>query len=97
MDDLDVTLYSKDNCPWCDKTRNLLNEKNVPFKELKYGFDFSREELLEKMSSNTDKITVPQIFFGDEHVGGYKDLEEFFKLVDAIDNMTAQHRQSNGQ
>lgn len=97
MEDLDVVIYSKNDCPWCDKARTLLNSKNIPFKELKLGTDFSREQLAEKVPFNYNKITVPQIFFGNDHVGGYQDLEDFFKLADAIDNMAAQHRQANGQ
>jgi glutaredoxin 3 len=96
MDDLDVTIYSKNDCPWCDKAKALLSEKNISFKELKFGTDFSREQLAEKVPFNYNKITVPQIFFGDDHIGGYEDLEDFFKLADAIDNMTEQWRKANG-
>lgn len=95
MDDLDVIIYSRPNCPWCDKAKELLQSKNVPYKELVFNIDYSREQLAEKIPFNYNKVTVPQVFFGTDHIGGYEDLRNFFELASSIDNMAEQHRQAN--
>ena len=66
------TIYTKDNCPFCDKAKNLLTQKQIEFKSLKLGVDFTREELLPKIPSAR---TMPQIMVGETLIGGYKELE----------------------
>ena len=69
-----VTIYSKDYCPYCHAAKALLKSKGVLFKEIDMMTisDADREEL----SSKTDGYsTVPQIFVGDEFVGGFDDLK----------------------
>lgn len=61
-------VYSKDNCPYCVKAKNLLNARGIEFTEIKIGVDITRDEFLETFP---DARTVPQIILGGEHVGGY--------------------------
>ena len=42
-----VVIYSKDNCSYCAYAKNLLEQKKIPFQELKLNVDFSREQILE--------------------------------------------------
>jgi glutaredoxin 3 len=66
-----VTLYVSDWCPYCQRAKSLLTEKNVVFSEVNIEDDAkSREEMMERSSQRT----VPQIFIGDKHVGGCDDL-----------------------
>lgn len=97
MEDLDVTIYSKDNCPWCDKAKALLESKGVPYKELKFNIDYSREQLAEKIPFNYNKVTVPQIFFGKDHIGGYEDLREFLALADTITNVVETQKRTSDE
>lgn len=69
------TIYTKDNCPFCDKAKNLLTQKQIAFTSLKLGVDFTREELLAKIPSAR---TMPQIMVGETLIGGYKELESSF-------------------
>jgi glutaredoxin len=66
------TIYTKDNCPFCDKAKNLLNQKGIQFNTIKLGTDITREQLLEKIPSAR---TMPQIMMGETLIGGYKELE----------------------
>lgn len=43
-----ITMYSKENCPWCDRAKELMNTKNEPYTEIKIGRDITREEFMEQ-------------------------------------------------
>ena len=67
-----VVIYTGDLCIHCDWAINLLNRKNVKFTEYNVAKNLEkREEMLKK--SNGAR-TVPQIFIGEQHVGGNKEL-----------------------
>jgi thioredoxin reductase (NADPH) len=67
-----VTLYSKDGCGSCVRARTLLSRKSVPFQEIDVTDDPVRER--EMITRAGGRRTVPQIFIGGVHVGGYDDL-----------------------
>ncbi|HEY6099175.1 MAG TPA: glutaredoxin 3 [Anaeromyxobacter sp.] len=67
-----VTVYTKQNCPFCVRTKRLLEKKGVAFEEISVeGDDELRVWLVEK----TGQMTVPQIFAGDRSLGGFTDLD----------------------
>jgi len=68
-----VTLYVSDWCPYCERARGLLAQKNVEFSEINVEDD---AKLREEMIARSNRRTVPQIFIGDKHVGGCDDLFE---------------------
>jgi glutaredoxin 3 len=68
-----VTLYVSDWCPYCERARDLLTQKNVVFSEINVEGD---PKLREEMIARSNRRTVPQIFIGDKHVGGCDDLFE---------------------
>jgi glutaredoxin 3 len=70
---LAVTLYVSDWCPYCERAKGLLAEKNVEFSEINVEDD---AKLREEMIARSNRRTVPQIFIGDKHVGGCDDLFE---------------------
>ena len=43
-----ITMYSKEDCPWCDRAKELMNTKNEPYTEIKIGRDITREEFMEQ-------------------------------------------------
>ena len=67
-----VTMYSTQVCPYCVMAEKLLQKKGVDHLE-KILIDVNAEQR-EQMMSRTGRRTVPQIFIGDRHVGGYDDL-----------------------
>lgn len=68
---MSIILYSKDNCPYCVKAKMLLERKGAKFTEIKVTTDALRQEVIEKSGG---RMTVPQIFINDFHVGGCDDL-----------------------
>lgn len=73
-----VTIYSKDDCPWCDKAKALLNQYNFQYKELKYGVDFTKDDLYNLVGAEK-KLTVPQVVMNGNLIGGYEDLIMYFE------------------
>jgi glutaredoxin 3 len=72
----DVILYSKPYCPYCDAAKALLASKGIAPKVIDVSTDFA---LLRAMMDKTGQRTVPQIFIGETHVGGYDDLSALEK------------------
>ena len=66
-----VTVYVADWCPYCQRAKGLLQQKNVAFNEINVEDD---EKFREEMFARSKRRTVPQIFIGDKHVGGCDDL-----------------------
>lgn len=68
----DVVMYSTGWCPYCERARNLLARKGVSFQEIKIDEDPTQRDLMLQRSGG--RRTVPQIFVGERHVGGFDDL-----------------------
>jgi glutaredoxin 3 len=66
-----VVIYSKEVCPYCVNAKNLLQKKGAQFTEIKISDDVTREEMIKKSGG---RMTVPQIFIGEKHIGVYDDL-----------------------
>ncbi|MBB6093065.1 glutaredoxin 3 [Povalibacter uvarum] len=67
-----VVMYSTAFCGYCQRARNLLERKGVAVQEIKVDEDYRERETMMKRSGG--RRTVPQIFIGERHVGGYDDL-----------------------
>jgi glutaredoxin 3 len=67
-----VKIYATAVCPYCVRAEQLLRARGVvEFEKIRVDLDAAR---LEEMMQITGRRTVPQIFIGDYHVGGYDDL-----------------------
>ena len=66
-----VTIYTKPTCPYCIAAKTLLRRKGVGFREISVEGDALGAAAL---AQRTGRRTVPQIFIGDLHVGGFDDL-----------------------
>jgi glutaredoxin len=66
-------IYSRDNCPWCVRAKELLESKGLPYEELKLGVDYDKEELRSKLGG-IERLTVPQIFYEGNYIGTYEAL-----------------------
>ena len=71
-------IYTKDNCNWCVKAKQLMNDVGVKYQELKLGIDYTREELKALLPENLP-LTAPQVFIYNKRIGGYEDLEEYLE------------------
>ena len=67
-----VVIYTGPLCNFCSAAKHLLNKKKINYEEIDIGYDDKkREEMLKK--SNGVR-TIPQIFIGEKHIGGYVEL-----------------------
>lgn len=67
-----ITIYGTQWCPFCQRAEQLLKSKGVStFEKIAVDADMSERN---KMIARTGRRTVPQIFIGEKHVGGYDDL-----------------------
>lgn len=71
-------IYSRDNCPWCVKAKELLESKGLPYEELKLGIDYDKEQLRSKLGG-IDRLTVPQIFHEGNYIGNYEGLRSLIE------------------
>ena len=80
-----VTIYTGPLCNYCDAAKRLLARNNVEFKEINIAkVEGAMEEMIKKANG---KRTIPQIFFDEQHMGGYDDvraLEKENKLQDLL-------------
>ncbi|MGH8377641.1 MAG: glutaredoxin 3 [Gammaproteobacteria bacterium] len=66
-----VTIYSTRVCPYCMRAKALLQSRNIAYTEFLVDVDPARRE---EMENKSHRRTVPQIFIGEHHVGGYDEL-----------------------
>lgn len=67
-----IEIYTKKNCPYCNRAKKLLIKKSLNFVEIPIDTDDNVRAAMKKRSGG--RITVPQIFINDIHVGGSDDL-----------------------
>ena len=72
-----VTIYTGPLCNYCEAAKRLLTRNNVEYKEINIAtVDGAMEEMISKANG---KRTSPQIFFDDQHMGGYDDVRALEK------------------
>ena len=72
-----VTIYTGPLCNYCDAAKRLLTRNNVNYKEINIAtVDGAMDEMIKKANG---KRTIPQIFFDEEHIGGYDEARALEK------------------
>jgi glutaredoxin 3 len=66
-----ITIYTTPTCPYCQAAKALLTNKGLSYKEINMESDSA---IALAMMKRTGRRSVPQIFVGDMHVGGFDDL-----------------------
>ena len=64
-------MYTTRFCPFCIRARELLSTKGVAYEEIAVDGDRDKRQ---EMMARSGRRTVPQIWIGDRHVGGFDDL-----------------------
>jgi glutaredoxin 3 len=82
----DIVVYSTGWCPYCVRARALLERKGLPFREIKIDENPAEREAM--LARSGGRRTVPQIFVGDHHVGGFDELYALDK-AGKLDALTA--------
>jgi glutaredoxin 3 len=80
-----VIIYTGPLCNFCDAAKRLLVRNNISYEEINIAaVDGAIDEMIKKANG---KRTIPQIFFDDQHIGGYEEtraLEKENKLLDLL-------------
>jgi glutaredoxin 3 len=71
MSNIPVQMYAKSWCPYCAAARELLTRKGVSFEEIDIEASPAEAQIMVQRSG---RRTVPQIFIGEQHIGGSDDL-----------------------
>ena len=80
-----ITMYTGPLCNYCEAAKRLLARNNAPYNEIDISkVDGAMDEMIKKANG---KRTIPQIFFDNDHIGGYQELralERDNKLKDLL-------------
>ena len=79
----EILIYTADRCPYCVMAKRLLDKKQATYTEINVD---AKAGMREEMMQKTKRRTVPQIYIGELHVGGFDDLYalEQAKKLDAL-------------
>ena len=66
-----ITIYSTAICPYCVAAKNFLKSKGLSWNEIRIDTNPAEREA---MVAKARRTSVPQIFVGETHVGGYDDM-----------------------
>jgi glutaredoxin 3 len=69
-----VTIYTRNWCGYCFRAKRLLEAKGVAFEEIDVDVEFERER--EMIQRSGGRLTVPQIFIDDRHIGGSDEIHD---------------------
>ena len=67
-----VVIYTKSTCPYCHAAKDLLKKKGAAYEEV--SVDGDRPAQMKMAARAGGRSTVPQIFIGEQHIGGCDDL-----------------------
>ena len=80
-----IIMYTGPMCNFCDAAKRLFSRNNIKYEEIDItSKDGLRDEMIKKSNG---RRTIPQIFFDDQHIGGYDEvrgLEKENKLQDLL-------------
>jgi len=82
----EIQIYTTNICPYCMMAKRLLDKKGVNYTEINVE---SKPGLREEMMLKTKRRTVPQIYIGDYHVGGFDELYALDQQQKLDDLLTA--------
>lgn len=72
-----IIVYSKSYCPFCTMAKEMLKRKGVAFETI--DLEKNPDRMTEMLAKSNGSKTVPQIFVGDKHIGGYSDMADLDK------------------
>jgi glutaredoxin 3 len=68
-----VVVYGTKFCPFCVAARRLLTAKDIDFEDISVD---GNKTLRAEIAERSGRATVPQIWIGEQHIGGYTDLQK---------------------
>jgi len=80
-----VTIYTTDWCPYCDRVKHILDQKGVSYEEV----DVDTRERRDWLTEKTGQRTVPQLFVGDRHIGGWDEISSLERAGALADELVS--------
>ena len=77
-----ILIYSSLICPYCTAAKKIFENHKLKYTEIFIDNNSKEKEKMTSLSGG--RITVPQIFFDDDHIGGYDDLTRLIENKDLI-------------
>lgn len=71
---MNITIYSKEGCPYCDKIKTVLTQRNIGYDCQNLDEDFTRDEFYTKFGVGS---TFPQVIIDDNKIGGCSDAVNY--------------------
>lgn len=75
IDDNAVMVFSKSYCPYCANTKRVLDGLDAKYGLLELNEESDGDEIQAALAKLTGQRTVPNVFIGQQHIGGNSDLE----------------------
>jgi glutaredoxin len=72
---MSIKIYSRSGCPYCDKIKTVLNQKELEYTAYELDEDFTRDEFYEEFGVGT---TFPQVIYNEQKLGGCSDAVNYF-------------------
>ena len=80
-----IIMYTGPMCNFCDAAKRLFSRNNIKYQEIDIA---SKEGLRDEMIKKANgKRTIPQIFFNEDHIGGYQELRELEKKGELLNKV----------
>ena len=89
---LEVVVYTTRWCPYCIRAKGLLNSKGISFNEISVDGD---RALREDMARKAGRTSVPQIWIGEQHIGGCDELYAL-ERSGSLDSLLQSDRANHG-
>ena len=78
---MNFTVYTKDNCPYCSKIKQVLSVKGLNFVAYKLGVDFEKKAFYDQFGEGS---TFPQVVLNNENLGGCNDAVKYLREKNLI-------------
>ena len=80
-----ITMYTGPMCNFCEAAKRLFSRNNLKYQEIDIS---SKEGLRDEMIKKANgRKTIPQIFFNEDHIGGYQELRELEKKGELLNKV----------
>ena len=78
---MQAVVYTKENCQWCDRVKQLFKAVNLDYIEYKYDKDFTKQEFQMEFGGDA---TFPQVSIGSKHIGGCKETLQYLQQEEML-------------
>ena len=72
---MSIKIYSRSGCPYCDKIKTVLNQKEKEYTAYELNEDFTRDDFYSEFGEGT---TFPQVIYNGQKLGGCSDAVNYF-------------------